>query len=117
VFSCGFDSIPVDLGVLMLQTEMQSRFGSPANRVRKMKGTFSGATAASMQATLTAAQSDPAALDLLRNPFSLMPGFEGPPQPSGAKPMLDDVLGLWVAPFVMAAIDTRNVHRSNWECA
>jgi short subunit dehydrogenase-like uncharacterized protein len=55
VFSCGFDSIPVDLGVLMLQTEMQSRFGSPANRVRKMKGTFSGATAASMQATLPAA--------------------------------------------------------------
>ena len=118
VFSCGFDSIPFDLGVLMLQTEMKARFGSPANRVRgrvrKMKGTFSGGTAASLNATLAAAQSDPAVLALLRNPFSLTPGFEGPRQPSGAKPMLDEALGLWVAPFVMAAINTRNVHRSNF---
>ncbi|MGS0754462.1 saccharopine dehydrogenase family protein [Roseateles sp. GG27B] len=118
VFSCGFDSIPFDLGVLMLQNEMKARFGSPANRVRgrvrKMKGTFSGGTAASLNATLAAAQSDPAVLALLRNPFSLTPGFEGPRQPSGAKPMLDEALGLWVAPFVMAAINTRNVHRSNF---
>ncbi len=118
VFSCGFDSIPFDLGVLMLQTEMKARFGSPAQRVRgrvrKMKGTFSGGTAASLNATLAAAQSDPAVLALLRNPFSLTPGFEGPRQPSGAKPMLDEALGLWVAPFVMAAINTRNVHRSNF---
>ena len=118
VFSCGFDSIPFDLGVLMLQTEMKARFGSPANRVRgrvrKMKGSFSGGTAASLNATLAAAQSDPAVLALLRNPFSLTPGFEGPRQPSGAKPMLDEALGLWVAPFVMAAINTRNVHRSNF---
>jgi len=51
---------------------------------------------------------------LLRNPFALTPGFEGPAQPPGHKPMLDDVLGLWVAPFVMAAINTRNLHRSNF---
>ncbi len=82
VFSCGFDSIPFDLGVLMLQDEMKARFGSPANRVRgrvrKMKGTFSGGTAASLKATMAAAMSDPGVLDLLRNPFSLTPGFEGP---------------------------------------
>jgi short subunit dehydrogenase-like uncharacterized protein len=63
---------------------------------------------------MAAAMSDPGVLDLLRNPFSLTPGFEGPRQPSGAKPMLDEALGLWVAPFVMAAINTRNVHRSNF---
>ncbi len=118
VFSCGFDSIPFDLGVLMLQTEMKARIGRPASRVRgrvrKMKGTFSGGTAASLKATMAAAQSDPGVLDLLRNPFSLTPGFEGPRQPSGARPMLDEALGLWVAPFVMAAINTRNVHRSNF---
>ena len=34
VFSCGFDSIPFDLGVAMLQDEMQRRFATPANRVR-----------------------------------------------------------------------------------
>lgn len=118
VFSCGFDSIPFDLGVFMLQREMQARFGQPAQRVRgrvrKMKGTFSGGTAASLKATMAAAAAQPGVLELLRNPFSLTPGFEGPRQQSGSKPMVDEVLGLWVAPFVMAAINTRNVHRSNF---
>ena len=119
VFSCGFDSIPFDLGVFLLQNEMKARFGHPASRVRgrvrKMKGTFSVGTAASLKATRAAA-ADPGVLDLLRNPFSLTPGFEGPRQPSGAKPMVDEALGdgVWVAPFVMAAINTRNVHRSNF---
>eukprot|EP01034_Spumella_vulgaris_P041786 gene41786-51786_t len=123
VFSCGFDSIPFDLGVFLLQKEFVQRFGHPAprvrGRVRKMKGTFSGGTAASLKATLLASAANPAVLDLLRNPFALTPGFEGPRQPSGHKPMVDEALGtvngagIWVAPFVMAAINTRNVHRSN----
>jgi short subunit dehydrogenase-like uncharacterized protein len=124
VFSCGFDSIPFDLGVLMLQDQMVKRFGAPAprvrGRVRKMKGTFSGGTAASLKATMAAAATQPGVLDLLRNPFALTPGFEGPRQPSGNKPMVDEALSdgtgadTWVAPFVMAAINTRNVHRSNF---
>ncbi len=120
VFSCGFDSIPFDLGVWMLQDQMVKRFGAPAprvrGRVRKMKGTFSGGTAASLKATMAAAATQPGVLDLLRNPFALSPGFEGPKQPSGNKPMVDETLGadVWVAPFVMAAINTRNVHRSNF---
>ena len=120
VFSCGFDSTPFDLGVFLLQSEMRARFGQPASRVRgrvrKMKGTFSGGTAASLKATLAAAASEPGVLDLLRDPFALTPGFTGPRQPSGSKPMVDEALGdgVWVAPFVMAAINTRNVHRSNF---
>jgi hypothetical protein len=69
VFSCGFDSIPFDLGVFMLQREMQARFGHPADRVRgrvrKMKGTFSGGTAASLKATMAAAAARPGVLELL----------------------------------------------------
>ena len=118
VFSCGFDSIPFDLGVLKLQDEMRKRFGTPASRVRgrvrKMKGTFSGGTAASFKATMAAAATQPGVLDLLKNPFSLTPGFTGPKQPTGHKPMVDEVMGVWVAPFVMATINTRNVHRSNF---
>ncbi|RZJ09364.1 MAG: saccharopine dehydrogenase [Acidovorax sp.] len=120
VFSCGFDSIPFDLGVFLLQKEFRHRFGHPAprvrGRVRKMKGTFSGGTAASLKATMAASAANPAVLDLLKNPFSLTPGFEGPRQPTGHKPMVDEALGdgVWVAPFVMAAINTRNVHRSNF---
>ena len=124
VFSCGFDSIPFDLGVFHLQQAFRQRHGHAAprvrGRVRKMKGSFSGGTAASLKATMAAAAKDPRVLDWLRNPFSLTPGFEGPKQPSGSKPMVDDALGqvngegIWVAPFVMAAINTKNVHRSNF---
>ena len=117
VFSCGFDSIPFDLGVLTLQTEATKRFGKPfarvKARVRKMRGTFSGGTAASLKATLAAAAKDPNIVALLKNPFALTPGFEGPKQPSGMKPEFDDDFGSWMAPFVMAAINTRNVHRTN----
>jgi len=118
VFSCGFDSIPFDLGVFMLQTEMKARFGHPASRVRgrvrRMKGTFSGGTAASLKATLAAARANPEVYALLRSPFALTPGFAGPDQPADHRAMLDEELGLWVAPFIMAAINTRNVHRSNY---
>jgi short subunit dehydrogenase-like uncharacterized protein len=118
VFSCGFDSIPFDLGVLFLQNAARERLGAAVprvkGRVRKMKGTFSGGTAASLRATMEAAAKDPRILDLLRDPFSLAPGFKGPPQPSGMKPEEDTALGSWVAPFIMAAINTRNVHRSNF---
>jgi short subunit dehydrogenase-like uncharacterized protein len=117
VFSCGFDSIPFDLGVWFLQQEFKGRFGQTAprvkGRVRKMKGTFSGGTAASMRATMAAAASNPHILELLKNPFALTPGFEGPKQPHGMKPMLDESISSWVAPFVMAPINTRNVHRTN----
>jgi short subunit dehydrogenase-like uncharacterized protein len=119
VFSCGFDSVPFDMGVFMLQQEFKAKFGHAAprvrGRVRKMKGTFSGGTAASLKATMAAAATNPQILDWLRSPFSLTPGFEGPKQPSGNKPMIDEALGadMWVAPFIMAAINTKNVHRSN----
>ena len=117
VFSCGFDSIPFELGVWFLQQEAGKALGGPVprvkGRVRGMKGGFSGGTAASLKATMAAAARDPALVALLKNPFALVPGFDGPAQPSGNKPMLDEDLGVWAAPFVMAAINTRNVHRSN----
>lgn len=118
VFSCGYDSIPFELGVFFLQEAAKAKLGSAFNRVkgrvRKMKGTFSGGTAASMKAIFAAAANDPSLLPMLRDPFVLTPGFEGPKQPPGNKPLFDEDLGLWLAPFVMANINTRNVHRSNF---
>lgn len=117
LFSCGFDSIPFELGVLFVQTAAKAQFGDMVHRVkgrvRKMKGTFSGGTAASLKATYAAAAKDLSIVPLLKNPFALTPGFEGPKQPPGNKPLHDDDLGMWAAPFVMATINTRNVHRSN----
>ncbi|WP_203308406.1 saccharopine dehydrogenase family protein [Sphingomonas beigongshangi] len=118
VFSCGFDSIPFDLGVQTLQDCARAKYGHPAprvkGRVRAMKGTFSGGTAASARATLAAAARDPATIGLLTNPFALTPGFSGPHQPTGMLPEFDATLNTWVAPFVMAAINTKNVHRTNF---
>jgi short subunit dehydrogenase-like uncharacterized protein len=117
VFSCGYDSLPFELGVLFLQEAAKKQFGSTVarvkGRVRKMKGTFSGGTAASMKAIFAAAAKDPSLLPMLRDPFVLTPDFEGPKQPPGNKPLFDEDLDMWVAPFVMANINTRNVHRSN----
>jgi short subunit dehydrogenase-like uncharacterized protein len=50
---------------------------------------------------------------MLQDPFVLTPGFEGPKQPRGNRPLLDEDMGQWTAPFVMAIVNTRNVHRSN----
>ncbi|GLU24688.1 hypothetical protein SLE2022_405920 [Rubroshorea leprosula] len=87
VFSCGFDSIPFDLGVQFLQETAAARFGAPAprvkGRVRSMKGGFSGGTAASLKATLAAAKADPSLFKLLADPFALTPGRRGPDQPAG----------------------------------
>lgn len=117
ILSAGFDSIPFDLGVWFLQQEAIKKFGSPAprvkGRVRKMQGGASGGTMASMKATFKASFKDPSILKLLNNPFALTPGFEGPSQPSGMVPEYDKELGVWAAPFVMAPINTKNVHRTN----
>ena len=117
ILSAGFDSIPFDLGVWFLQQEAIKKFGSPAprvkGRVRKMQGGASGGTMASMKATFKASFKDPSILKLLNNPFALTPGFEGPSQPSGMMPEYDKELGVWAAPFVMAPINTKNVHRTN----
>ncbi len=117
-FSSGFDSIPFDLGVLMLQKEAVSRHGSPAprvkGRVRAMQGTFSGGTAASLTATMKAAAKHPSIIKVLNDPFGLTPGFSGPEQPGAVIPRYEDELGKWAAPFIMATINTKNVHRTNF---
>jgi short subunit dehydrogenase-like uncharacterized protein len=78
-----------------------------------MKGTFSGGTAASARATFAAVAKDLSLVSMVQDPFVLTPGFDGPKQPRGNKSVLDEELGSWTAPFVMASINTRNVHRSN----
>ena len=84
VFSCGFDSIPFDLGVLTLQQCATAKHGKPAprvkGRVRVMKGGFSGGTAASLKATLAAAARDP------RHPQAADQPVRADPRVQGAAP-------------------------------
>ncbi|MDE2562998.1 MAG: saccharopine dehydrogenase NADP-binding domain-containing protein [Sphingomonadales bacterium] len=117
-FSSGFDSIPFDLGVLMLQKHAVKTHGSPAPRVkgrmRAMQGGVSGGTAASLGATLKTLAADPSLVPIMTSPFGLTPGFEGPTQPPADKPTHDETLDSWCAPFVMAVINVKNVHRTNY---
>lgn len=117
-FSCGFDSIPFDLGVLFLQNAAVKAHGKPAprvkGRVRKMQGGASGGTIASLTETLKAVAKRPSLALLLRSSFALTPGFDGPSQPTGLVPEYDKATGTWTAPFVMAPINTKNVHRTNF---
>ena len=117
MFSCGYDSLPFELGVFLCQEAAKKTFGAPVarvkGRVRAMKGTFSGGTAASGKAIFDAAAKDPSLLTLVRDPFALTPGFTGPKQPAGNRPVFDEDLQTWLTPFFMANINTRNVHRSN----
>ena len=117
VHSCGFDSVPFDLGVYFLQQHVKETIGKPLSRVkgrvRAMKGTFSGGTAASFAETMKRVAAEPEVLNVLINPFSLCEGFQGPEQPAGNKPIFEDDLNAWSAPFIMAVINTKNIHRSN----
>jgi short subunit dehydrogenase-like uncharacterized protein len=117
VFSCGFDSVPFELGTFFVQEEAKRVFGAPAarvkGRVRDMRGTLSGGTAASAKATFDAVAKDMSLVAILNDPFALTPGFAGPKQPKGNKPLVEEDLKSWAAPFMMALINTRNVHRSN----
>jgi len=118
VFSCGFDSLPFELGVFFCQETAKKTLGAPVSRVkgrvRDITATVSGGTVASMKASFAAAAKDLSLVALLRSPFVLTPGFEGPKQPPGNKPLFDQDLDAWTAPFVMSTINTRSVHRSNF---
>lgn len=117
VFSCGFDSVPFELGTFFVQEEAKRVFGTSAarvkGRVRDMRGTLSGGTAASAKATFDAVAKDISLIAILNDPFALTPGFAGPKQPKGNRSLLEEDLQSWAAPFMMALINTRNVHRSN----
>ena len=117
VLSCGFDSIPFEMGVYYLQQRAREKFGHTlpriTTRVRKMKGTFSGGTAASFMASMARIQKEPELLAVVNNPFALANGFQGPAQPPTHKIMKDEDLDMWLAPFIMESINSKNIHRAN----
>lgn len=117
VHCCGFDSIPSDLGVYFLQQAANSRFGEPCQqvrmRVRKLKGEFSGGTVASMINVTREVAADPTLAKKLANPYLIAPNRLPARQPNVSFAEFDPVAQSWLAPFVMAGINTRVVHRSN----
>jgi short subunit dehydrogenase-like uncharacterized protein len=114
VHSCGYDSVPSDLGVLLLHEAAGEL--ADVRLVATAKGGLSGGTVASMRAQMDAMRHDPAARRLAADPHALSPdpaAEPAPVQPPDAGPpgRLRD--GTWTAPFIMAGYNTRIVRRSN----
>ena len=119
VHCSGFDSLPSDLGVYFTQQQAQQAFGETCQqidmRVARLKGGASGGTFASMINIAKEAAKDPALRKELQNPYSICPpdhGFKTRQHNVGGAEF-DKNIGGWIGPFVMAAVNTRVVHRSN----
>ncbi len=119
VHTCGFDSIPFDLGTWFLQDAMQSKHGVPARQVKtrigRISATASGGTIASIFNMMVEAKDDPSVVRSMEDPYSLNPdgaatGPDGPDQ-TGAR--FDKDFNQWTSPFMMAVVNTRVVRRSN----
>ena len=119
VHSCGFDSIPSDLGVQFLQEQAVQRYGNPCKRieliVRAMRGGGSGGTIASGMNSLREARDDREVAKVLAQPYSLNPEGErdGPDSWDQRSSRWNDLGDVWTAPFIMGAINMRIVRRSN----
>lgn len=118
VHCCGFDSIPSDLGVHFLQRNALKQFGHTCAqinmRVLSIKGGASGGTIASIINMVKEAVSDADLRRELKDPYSLCPQNHifSIAQPD-VKIAYDAAAGGWIAPFIMAGINARVVHRSN----
>jgi len=119
VHTCGFDSIPSDLGTYFVQGEMHKAHGVYAPRVKYRvvgsKGGVSGGTVASMMNMMEEANANPEILDIIADPYALNPlnmprGDDGADQTTAE---YDKDFRQWTGPFVMAGINTRVVRRSH----
>ena len=119
VNSCGFDSIPSDLGVYFTQKQAEAKFDSACDvihmRVKAAKGGLSGGTIASMATIFEEVGKDKSRRKQVANPYLLNDDKNAPNvrQSNVSKPEYDSEHKRWLAPFVMASINTRIVHRSN----
>lgn len=119
VHSCGFDSIPSDMGVYFIQREAKAQKGQRAKkismRVAAMKGGLSGGTYASLSKVMEQAQQDKSIYKVLTNPYGLNPTDqqEGEDRPDLMSVVFDKTSQSYVGPFIMAGINTKIVRRSN----
>ena len=119
VNSCGFDSIPSDMGVYFCQSNYYKENGEYANeinmRVAGSRGGFSGGTYNSLTNVIHEASLNKSVRKILNNPYGLNPINEqsGPDKKDLKSVEYDNEAKSWIAPFVMAGINTKIVRRSN----
>ena len=114
--NCGFDSIPSDLGVLLLH-EAAGELEDTTLVLRRAKGGFSGGTIDSMRGTVDEVKRDRSLMKILGDPYALSPDRSAEPDLGSERDLRgvehSDELGAWLGPFIMAPLNTRVVRRSN----
>jgi len=115
---CGYDSIPSDLGTLMVQEAFKKRHGKYASEVKtaagEMSGGPSGGTISTVMNTIDELKENPSLRKVLGNPYALNPkGLRGPDKGDQMGVRFDKDFNMWTGPFMMAAINTRIVRRSH----
>ncbi|AKK08729.1 hypothetical protein CTEST_06455 [Corynebacterium testudinoris] len=116
VSSCGFDSVPSDMGMFALHSYAGEPFREVTMVVEELKGGISGGTIDSMRAVSAQARSDRDQARLLHNPYTLSPIPSAEPRIEGLEKDFDVTKladGRWSGPFFMAMFNTRIVRRSN----
>lgn len=115
VNSCGYDSIPSDMGVYFINKNLSKKNLTIKMRVTGTKGGYSGGTYASMQNIIKEASSDREVRKSLTNPYGLNPVGEqsGHDKRDLSSVVFDKKIKSWIAPFLMAGINTKIVRRSN----
>ncbi len=120
VHSCGFDSIPSDLGVFLLAEHARARdlgtLGPTTLVVKALRGGASGGTIDSMRGMVDSGLASSASRRLMRDPHALSPDREAEPDNGEGDPVglvHDADLGGWLAPFPMGIVNSRVVRRSN----
>ncbi|ALU70876.1 enoyl reductase [Rhodococcus erythropolis R138] len=124
VHSCGFDSIPSDLGVHVLHEKVTADGAGELTDttlvVTALRGGVSGGTIDSLRNQIDVSKDDARLRKLAASPYSLSPDRDREPDlgrqsdvsvVDGKK--IDPSLKGWKAPFVMASYNTRVVRRSN----
>jgi short subunit dehydrogenase-like uncharacterized protein len=121
VHCCGVDSVPSDLGVLLLHqiaaAEGAGDLEDTTLLVKAFRGGFSGGTLATMKLQLEEVRTKPLSRAIVDDPYALSPDRAAEPEMSDESDLTwvrhDNDLDVWVGPFVMAGVNTRIVRRSN----
>jgi short subunit dehydrogenase-like uncharacterized protein len=118
VHCCGFDSIPSDMSVWLLQQALHAATGQSASDVvgyfSDLRGGASGGTIDSMRGVVDAAVADKGIRRLLANPFALVPSasVERDQRYQEIALGIDRPRSLATAPFLMSSVNSRVVYRS-----
>ncbi len=121
VHACGFDSIPSDLGVLVLHDAVKADGAGDLEDttlvIAALKGGMSGGTIDSMRVQVQEVRADPQIRRLVADPYALSPDRAEEPSLGDERDLMtvrhDSALGMWIGPFLLAGANTRVVRRSN----